>query len=282
MTRMHVRSSMCAHSPLSGSSVNESCAQDTEQKHGINGSGVLFFVNIFVSFFSFLLIFFSLFVSFFFPSFSPFFSFFLFYLFSLFFSLFFFVFSSFFRLVFSLFFLFFSFLSFATTLADLNAEGLNVQKVNDLLTMYVGAASQHVLRMSFVSEQEAHNFDRQVMTFTSCLVQRDITFTVVFSTPQAWRTWSGLCSSTPRGCSMARVAVDHSHVDGNNPVTGHRFPLQFNTTTTSSTITTPNHLFNINEQTTFPTQTPWSSPPPKNHSKETSLHHPKKHTQTIL
>ena len=48
----------------------------------------------------------------------------------------------------------------ATTLADLNAEGLNVQTVNDLLTMYVGAASQHVLRMSFVPEQEAHNFDR--------------------------------------------------------------------------------------------------------------------------
>ena len=30
---------MCAHSPLSGSSVNESCAQDTEQKHGKHGSG---------------------------------------------------------------------------------------------------------------------------------------------------------------------------------------------------------------------------------------------------
>ena len=30
MTRMHVRSSMCAHSPLSGSSVNKSSAQDTE------------------------------------------------------------------------------------------------------------------------------------------------------------------------------------------------------------------------------------------------------------
>ena len=39
MTRMHVRSSMRAHSPLSGSSVNESCAQDTEQKHGEHGSG---------------------------------------------------------------------------------------------------------------------------------------------------------------------------------------------------------------------------------------------------
>ena len=41
----------------------------------------------------------------------------------------------------------------ATTLADLNAEGLNAQAVNDLLTMYVGAGSQHVLRMSFVPEQ---------------------------------------------------------------------------------------------------------------------------------
>ena len=29
----------------------------------------------------------------------------------------------------------------ATTFADLNAEGLNAQAVNDLLTMYVGAAS---------------------------------------------------------------------------------------------------------------------------------------------
>ena len=44
----------------------------------------------------------------------------------------------------------------ATTLADLNAEGLNAQTVNDLLTMHVGAATQHVLRMSFVPEQEAH------------------------------------------------------------------------------------------------------------------------------
>ena len=62
----------------------------------------------------------------------------------------------------------------ATTLADLNEEGLNVQAVNDLLTMYVGAASQHVLRMSFVLEHETHNFDRQVMTFWSHLIQCDI------------------------------------------------------------------------------------------------------------
>ena len=68
----------------------------------------------------------------------------------------------------------------ATTQADLNAAGLNVQKVNDLLTMYVGAASQHVLRMSFVPEQEAHNFVRQVMTFWSHLMRRDITSPLFF------------------------------------------------------------------------------------------------------
>ena len=68
----------------------------------------------------------------------------------------------------------------ATTLADLNAEGLNAQAVNDLLTMYVGAASQHVLRMSFVPEQEAHNFDRQVTTFWSHFIQRDIASLLFF------------------------------------------------------------------------------------------------------
>ena len=47
------------------------------------------------------------------------------------------------------------FQNMATTLADLNAEGLNAQAVNDLLTMYVGAGSQHVLRMSFVPDKEA-------------------------------------------------------------------------------------------------------------------------------
>ena len=68
----------------------------------------------------------------------------------------------------------------ATTLADLHAEGLNVQTVNDLLTMYVGAASQHVLRMSFVPEQEAQNFDRQVITYWSRLMHRDIASPLFF------------------------------------------------------------------------------------------------------
>ena len=70
----------------------------------------------------------------------------------------------------------------ATTLADLDAEGLNAQPVNDLLTTYVSATSQHVLRMSSVPEQEAYNFDRQVTTFWSHLIQRDIT-SPLFSPP---------------------------------------------------------------------------------------------------
>ena len=73
-----------------------------------------------------------------------------------------------------------AFRKIATTLANLNAEGFNVQTVNDLLTMYVGAASQHVLRMSFVPEQEAQNFDRQVITYWSRLMHRDIASPLFF------------------------------------------------------------------------------------------------------
>ena len=46
--------------------------------------------------------------------------------------------------------------------------------------MYVGAASPHVLRMSFVPEQEAQNFDRQVLTFWSRLMHRDIASPLFF------------------------------------------------------------------------------------------------------
>ena len=46
--------------------------------------------------------------------------------------------------------------------------------------MYVGAASQHVFCMSFVPEQEAHNFDRQVMTCWSHLMHRDIASPLFF------------------------------------------------------------------------------------------------------
>ena len=79
----------------------------------------------------------------------------------------------------------------ATTLANLNAEGLNEQAVNDLLTLYVGAASQHVLRMSFVPEQEARNFDRQVTSFWSRLIQRDIASPLCFLLLKLGGLWVG-------------------------------------------------------------------------------------------
>ena len=68
----------------------------------------------------------------------------------------------------------------ATTLADLNAEALHAQTVNDLLTVYVGPASQYVLRMSFVPEEEAPNLDTQVIVFWSHLIQRDVTSPLFF------------------------------------------------------------------------------------------------------
>ena len=63
--------------------------------------------------------------------------------------------------------LFLSFSFFFVTSSAVASESSVGQAVNDPLTMYVGAAIQHVLRMRFVPEQEAHNFDRQVMTFWS-------------------------------------------------------------------------------------------------------------------
>ena len=81
----------------------------------------------------------------------------------------------------------------ASTLAELNAEGLSAQTVNDLLSMYVGAASQHVLRMSFVPEQEAKNFDTQVTAFWSQLIQRDATSPMFFPPLKL----GGLCVGSP-------------------------------------------------------------------------------------
>ena len=46
--------------------------------------------------------------------------------------------------------------------------------------MYVGAASQHVLRMSFVPEHEAQYFDTQVTAYWSHLIQRDATSPLFF------------------------------------------------------------------------------------------------------
>ena len=92
------------------------------------------------------------------------------------------------------------FRAIASTLAELNAEGLSMQTVNDLLTMYVGAVSQHVLRMGFVSEHEATTFDTGVVAFRSQLIKRDVTSPWYFLPLSSWKdlVLVQLCSATRR------------------------------------------------------------------------------------
>ena len=58
---------------------------------------------------------------------------------------------------------------------ELNQAGLRMQTVNDLLTKYVGAASQHALRTTFVPETEALSFDTENVAYWSQLAGRDVT-----------------------------------------------------------------------------------------------------------
>ena len=101
--------------------------------------------------------------------------------------------------------------------------------------------------MSFVYEQEAHNFDRHLI-FWSHLMHRDISSPLFF--PPLKLGGLGVGSAVQRHAAAPWRAWQSiiPDVDGNNPVTRHRFPLQFNTTTTSSTCTTP-----ISQQMNEPT-----------------------------
>ena len=49
-----------------------------------------------------------------------------------------------------------------------------MQTVNDLLTMYVGAASQHALRTTSVLEEEAASFDNEIVFDWSQLADIDV------------------------------------------------------------------------------------------------------------
>ena len=76
---------------------------------------------------------------------------------------------------------------------------------------------------------------------------------------------------------MARLAIGHSHIDG-NPVTRHRHPYQCGTTTQSPT-RTPSHTFTTNEQVHFPLKNHLVQPlRPKPHRRITSP--PSKETST--
>ena len=91
---------------------------------------------------------------------------------------------------------------------------------------------------------------------------------VVLSTPQTWRTWSGRCSSATCSGAMACLAIGHSHINGNNPVTRHRYTFQHCTTTQSPTCPTSKNTFTTHEQASFPPQTTWCCTSPKNTQKK--------------
>ena len=162
----------------------------------------------------------------------------------------------------------------AATLADLNAEGLNAQTVNDLLTMFVGAASQHVLRMSFVPEQEAHNFDIQV--FWSHLIQRDSTILLTSQTwglgfgsavqrhaAAPWRAWPSVIPTLV----STTLSPDTDTLYNIAPRLGAQL-VQLQTT----------HSLQRNKPA-FLLKTTWSCPSSKSHTKEASHHNPKKFPQ---
>ena len=97
------------------------------------------------------------------------------------------------------------------------------------------------------------------------------------------RTWSGLCSPATCSSPMARLAIGHSHIDDNDPVTRHRHrhPLQCSTMTQNPICSTPSHSFATNEQARFPIKTTWRSfsPQKKKHSKG-NMSPPSKETST--
>ena len=55
----------------------------------------------------------------------------------------------------------------ASALRDLRNYGLTNITAGDPLTTYIGAASQHALRMSFVTLEEAQEFDNDVINIWS-------------------------------------------------------------------------------------------------------------------
>ena len=68
-----------------------------------------------------------------------------------------------------------SFHNISAIMREPNLAVLKIQTFNDLLTMYVGAPSQHALRTTFVPEAQALSFDTEIVAHWSQLAGRDVT-----------------------------------------------------------------------------------------------------------
>ena len=125
----------------------------------------------------------------------------------------------------------------ASIFAELTAEGLSAQTVCDLLTVCVGAARQHVLRMNFVPEHEARTFDTEA-----------IAFSFVPLASQAWRTWYWLSCAAPCGCLMASLTIGSPNTRGSQSVPRHRHCLHPHAAAPRPTCAATNHTLATDEQ----------------------------------
>ena len=102
------------------------------------------------------------------------------------------------------------FQNISAILRELCQAGLKLQTVNDLLTVYVGADSQHTLRTTFDPEAESFCFDAEIVACRSQLVGRRHHPTTVSLAASHFRGTATHCST------MDSLAVSHSHSDGDH------------------------------------------------------------------
>ena len=89
-----------------------------------------------------------------------------------------------------------------------------MQTVNDMLTMYGGAASQHALRTTFVPREEAINLDKEIVSYWSQLASREVT-SPLFHLPLRMGGLGGGLRGTPtRRSAMDSLAIHHPHPHG--------------------------------------------------------------------
>ena len=106
------------------------------------------------------------------------------------------------------------FQNISALLRELNQASPKDQAVNDLLTMHLGAASQHALRMTFVPETEVKKFDTEVVAFWSQLIERDTTSPLFHLPLRVGRTEGCLRGTAARGGPMDGVVDGHPHTGG--------------------------------------------------------------------
>ena len=136
----------------------------------------------------------------------------------------------------------------STILRELNQASLKMQTVNDLLTMYVGAASQHALRTTFVPKEEAVSFDNEIVQLVAACRQRRHLPTI--PPPITYgRTWGGLRGAATRRSPLDSLATHDPHPHGCHWLTRPGISVYPHTNPPQSATPTPNHIVPTNERT---------------------------------